>query len=64
MDKPLLERPKKQKTYQIKVMDFTIWNGFKFGMGFALGSFFVYGIGAAILAFLSIIPLFFTYQGI
>lgn len=35
---PGLNKPKKVKQLvQLKVIDFTIWNGFKFGFGFMIG---------------------------
>ena len=39
------QRPKK-KTVYLKVVDFTIWNGIKFGIGFVIGT----SIGSLILA--------------
>ena len=36
--KPLLEKPKKKPLIRLKVVDFSILNGIKFGIGFTIGS--------------------------
>lgn len=39
----ITERNPTKNVVSLKVVDFTIWNGVKFGMGFTLGGIAVYG---------------------